>query len=128
MYQFPFTGIYYDIDGTLTGQGAESYATFFYPHLDQPECTKDLDVYNGVVCTKAAQVRRIAFHGGTPGNLLKGMPLKILKFDATQEALGKAYIDDKNNYSQINQKDSGDPGSAWTAPFVTGHKYRISFG
>ena len=31
-YQYPFRGIYWDMDGTLTGLGANSWASFNYKH------------------------------------------------------------------------------------------------
>lgn len=34
LHQYPFSGIFHDLDGTLTGKGANSYETFYYPHLD----------------------------------------------------------------------------------------------
>lgn len=37
-YQFPYNGIYNDLDGSLTGLGANTWATFYYPHLLQKEC------------------------------------------------------------------------------------------
>jgi hypothetical protein len=49
-YQYPWTDIILDQDGSLTGLGRNTWATFHYPHLDQPECTKNLDVYDGVIC------------------------------------------------------------------------------
>lgn len=50
----PFKGIYYDEDGSLTGKGPKTWATPYYEHLDQPECTKELDVYDGVTCDSTA--------------------------------------------------------------------------
>lgn len=50
-YQFPFRAIYYDIDGSLTGEGAGSWATWQFPHLVWPgECRMDAVVFDGVVC------------------------------------------------------------------------------
>lgn len=40
----------------------------------------------------------------------------------------KAYLDDRSNYSKIPQKGGKDPSSAWTAAFVTGHKYKWHIG
>jgi hypothetical protein len=37
-YQYPFRGIFWDLDGTLTEKGANSWATFEYPHVLQDEC------------------------------------------------------------------------------------------
>lgn len=50
LYQEPWREIIYDQDGSLTNMGAGSWATFHYPHLEQPECTVDLDQYDGVIC------------------------------------------------------------------------------
>jgi hypothetical protein len=49
-YQYPFKAIFHDTDGSLTGKGANTYATFDYPHHIQPECTLEKDVYDGVTC------------------------------------------------------------------------------
>lgn len=38
-YNFPNRAIFYDLDGTLTGLTAGSWATSYYPSLNQPECT-----------------------------------------------------------------------------------------
>jgi hypothetical protein len=37
-YQAPFREIIHDLDGSLTGLGADSWAVFAQPHLYQPEC------------------------------------------------------------------------------------------
>jgi len=49
-YQYPDRAIYYDLDGTLTGLGAQTWATPYYPSVDQPECTHEADKYDGVIC------------------------------------------------------------------------------
>ena len=64
----------------MTGKGANTFATYYYPHVEQPECTKDLDVYDGVVCDPSVQIRRIAITA-TPSYLMSGMELGILKYD-----------------------------------------------
>ena len=79
-YQYPNRGIWYDIDGTLTGKGAGSWATAYFLHNEQTECTIDLDVYDGLTCDNTAQVRRIAFHGAAPGTF-NNMNIKIAKYD-----------------------------------------------
>jgi hypothetical protein len=33
-----------------------------------------------------------------------------------------------NSYSIVPWKDKRDPSNAWAIPFVTGHKYKISWG
>lgn len=49
-YEYPRRGIFADLDGTLTGKGANSWATPDFVHNNQPECTKDLTKYDGIVC------------------------------------------------------------------------------
>ena len=60
----------------------DSWAIPYWPHLDQPECTVDEDVYNGIVCSNRVQVRRVAFFGYTPDHFL-GMEMKIAKLEFT---------------------------------------------
>jgi len=33
-YQYPHKAIYYDLDGSLTGKGAKSWAASYFPHLE----------------------------------------------------------------------------------------------
>jgi len=82
MYQYPRRAIFLDEDGSLTNQGAGSWATPYYLHNDQPECTVDAEVYDGITCTSSIQVRRIAFSGYSPSNF-DGMEMKIAKYDNT---------------------------------------------
>ena len=49
-YQYPFRGIWSDLDGSLTGLGAGSWATAYFKHNEQPECTTNLVVYDGILC------------------------------------------------------------------------------
>jgi hypothetical protein len=51
MYGFPYKAIFRDTDGSLTGKGAETYASFYTPQMDQPECEILMDEYDGVTCT-----------------------------------------------------------------------------
>ena len=86
-YQYPNRGIWHDIDGTLTGKGAGSWATAYFLHNDQTECKNDLAVYDGLTCDNTAQVRRIAFHGLAPIKFT-ALNFKIAKYDdATINAL-----------------------------------------
>ena len=130
-YQAPRKAIYHDLDGTLTGKGANSWATVYYKHHDQPECTTDLDAMDGVTCDGTVQVRRVAFHGANPSSHFRGMGLKILRYDddllAGQEDLD-AYLDDTANYGSIDFKELKDPSNGWATPFVTGHKYKLHWG
>lgn len=50
----PFRGIFYDEDGSLTGKGPKTWATPYYKHMEQPECTTDLEVFDGVTCDSTA--------------------------------------------------------------------------
>jgi hypothetical protein len=106
MYQYPHKAIYYDTDGTLTGKGPQSWATFYYPHHDQSECEHLEDTYNGVVCDNNVQIRRVAFWDWKPNGLFAGMGFKILKYDddiigAMDNDTMEAYIVDKTNYSTL---------------------------
>jgi len=67
LYRYPYRGIYSDLDGTLTGLGAGSWATAYFKHNDWPgQCTYDDPVYNGHICNSSVQVRRVAFYNMTP--------------------------------------------------------------
>lgn len=61
------------------------------------------------------------------------MPMNILKFDyATVNAFSTpdaklAYINDKTQYSDIFFKEKLKPMNGWAVPFVTGHRYRVSW-
>jgi hypothetical protein len=49
-YQYPQRAIFHDLDGTLTGQGEDSWASFNWPHLHQPECVVEEVLMDGVAC------------------------------------------------------------------------------
>jgi len=49
-YQFPYAGIIHDLDGSLTGKGANSFASAYFRHLEVDECEVDKEVYDGVLC------------------------------------------------------------------------------
>lgn len=40
----------------------------------------------------------------------------------------KTHIEDRENYTKFKWLPKTDPDQTWTLPFVTGHKYKISFG
>ena len=52
-YQLPWRGIFLDLDGSLTGLGANSWATPNWIHNNVPECTVSMNKYNGLICTSA---------------------------------------------------------------------------
>lgn len=39
-----------------------------------------------------------------------------------------AYEEDEDNFTQEKFDDMGTPGSGWHMPFVTGHRYKVSWG
>ena len=49
-HQFPFLGIIKDLTGELTMKGPNSWTMGWLKHNEQPECTTDMDVYDGHVC------------------------------------------------------------------------------
>jgi hypothetical protein len=72
--------------------------------------------------------------------MFRGMGFKILRYDDDIRAeFGDnitAYLGgNMTNYTSIKEqhgsmifKKSKDPSNGWATPFVTGHKYKISFG
>jgi hypothetical protein len=65
-YNTPYTGIFYDLDGSLTELGPNSWAVKDWPHLKHEGCLWDsatVLMYNGMVCKNTVEVRRIAFYG-----------------------------------------------------------------
>jgi hypothetical protein len=52
-HQYPYNGIFFDVDGSLTGWGPGSWATSYYPHLDQQHCMRQQDgtPYDGLICS-----------------------------------------------------------------------------
>ena len=80
-YQVPWRAIYYDVDGTLTGAGAKSWAMPYWNHNHwKPACVVDDKQYSasarspsaaaatGLKCTSAVTVRRVAWYGYSPSN------------------------------------------------------------
>ena len=51
------------------------------------------------------------------------MLARIAKFESK-----KVYMDDREQHSSIPFKKLLKPSDGWAVPFVTGHKYKISFG
>jgi hypothetical protein len=130
-YQTPFKAIYFDKDGTLTGLGPNTWATYHYESHMWDSCQHLEDEYNGVICDDTVEIRSIEFSTYTPSGMLDGMGLKVLKYDddiinAMNETELEDYILDRSNYGSFNWKFK--PGKNWATPFVTGHKYKISWG
>ena len=109
--------------------GPNSWATPYWKHNEQSECTIDDDVYNGLICPNTVQVRRIAFFGSTPESFF-AMEMKILKYDNSirdsfTEVELEEYLDNEENYSVVPFKSKLKPSNGWAMPFVTGYKYRV---
>ena len=106
-YQYPFKAIFFDETGSLTNLGPNTWHVAYWKHLEQPECTVDLEFMGGIVCDSSVQVRRIAFHDGSPGHFF-GMEMKIARFENAEIAAMKAdetyeeYIDSEENYSVVD--------------------------
>lgn len=79
-YQVPWRAIYYDADGTLTGE-AKGWATPYWKHNHWPgECDLDSNQYSasarspsadaatGLKCKGSVTVRRVAWYGYSPSN------------------------------------------------------------
>lgn len=94
-WNFPGRAILLDKDGTTTGKGPNSWATPYFKHNDQDECTRD-EKTDSLFCTNAIQVRKLEFKGLSPSSRFQLQPMMILKFDDEQlQAVNrKEYIDD----------------------------------
>lgn len=109
-YGYPYKAIFHDMDGSLTGKGANSYTSFFAEHLMQKECEHLPEEYNGVTCDNTVQIRRLAFHGATPSSKMKGMGFRVLTWDddlidpMSPEEL-TTYIDNKPGYGMAYFKE-----------------------
>ena len=130
-YQYPERGIFHDMDGSLTGLGPNTYATKGYKHNQQPECTLDTTLFDGVICDDSVQIRRVAFTGYKPDHF-RGQEMNIYPYDkATIEVLSEAdkqtFIDDHSNRSEIIWKEKLKPMKGWAVPYVTGHRYRLTW-
>jgi hypothetical protein len=79
-YQEPYRDIFYDLDGSLTGRGPKSWATPYYKHNHQPECTPSLDVFDGLLCDSTITIRRLVFYHYLP-DIFEKQPMRILQYD-----------------------------------------------
>jgi len=134
-YQTPYSAIFHDLDGTLTELGANSWATFYKrSHVWENECfytDAEEEMFNGVVCNDNVEVRTLKFSTYTPSGLFDGMGLKVLQYDDSiiggmNETELEEYIVNRDNYGSFNWKKKNSKN--WAKPFVTGHKYKISWG
>lgn len=61
-------------------------------------------------------------------HIIKMDNLLYTTLPGAKESAYKAYLENRENYSKIPQKGGKDPSNAWTAAFVTGHKYKWHIG
>jgi len=133
-YGYPERAIFHDLDGTVTGKGADTYATAYYKHHDVAECEYDADYWGSVFCEPGVQIRRIAFAASVPADLFRGMTFYIIPYDddlfeENGGSLNKEeYLEDDSNYGGMEFRFKLDPANGWATPFVTGHKYKIHWG
>jgi hypothetical protein len=130
-FQTPWHAIYKDLDGSLTGLGPNTWATPYKQHHEVPECTTNLEVYDGVICDSTAELRRVVFYSAKPTNIFNGMHMNVLLYD--DDILGAQssvadYELDRSMYSRIEYKMKLNPMSSWPSPYITGHKYKVSWG
>jgi hypothetical protein len=72
-FKAPNKGINFDLDGTLTGLGPNSWSTSRWGHNEQPECTLDMAKFDGLICPPETSVRRIMFFSPSGGANKKNM-------------------------------------------------------
>jgi len=80
-YQEPWREILLDLDGSLTGLGAKSWATAYWKHNEVPECKVNMAVYDGLLCNPTVQVRRIVYQNQVPEYTFRLMDLKVIRID-----------------------------------------------
>jgi len=90
-FETPYNAIFYDIDGTVTGKGANSWMMPYQSHnLWTASCDKVTDTMNngasvneGIVCDNTVQVRRIAFYGYDDDKFYM-IPMMLSQWDTDQ--------------------------------------------
>jgi hypothetical protein len=124
-WRWPHKGIFHDLDGTLTGQGADSYVSAYWKHNDWPECEVDLAVYDGIVCPYPYQFERIVFTEADGD--IEYEDLYTWQYDNTQvmdmtDEEKEQYLV-KENASTVDWIRKARPFKHWTAPYLTHHRY-----
>jgi len=77
MWNFPGRAILYDLDGTTTGMGPNSWASPYFKHNDQSACKLD-EPTNSLMCDNTVQVKKLDFKGFTPDHRFKLQAMRIL--------------------------------------------------
>ena len=127
-YQFPFKTIIYDEDGTLTGNGAGSWAIngAWNHNKWENECWED-PIFDGLLCSNEVTVRRLMINGFDPSSLAQ-KSICVVKYD-DYESMEDDYRgqleagNEGDGCSWIEYRPKANPANHWTAPFVTGHTY-----
>ena len=126
-WRWPFKGIFHDLDGTLTGQGADSYVSAYWKHNDWPACTVDMDLYDGIICPSPLAIERIVFTGAS-GDAAKDT-IYLWQYDEEdiedydEDELANFLVSD--NASELAHLKKARPANHWTAPYVTQHRYYV---
>ena len=73
LYNYPYNGIFYDLDGSLTElDQPNTWATANWPHNNwSPECTVSGLAHDGLICDSTIQVRRVVVYKYAPSHLAK---------------------------------------------------------
>ena len=78
-FKEPDKGINFDLDGTLTELGPNSWSTSRWGHNEQEECTINEERYDGIICPDSVTVRRVMFF--SPNGSIKGKKMYIWQYD-----------------------------------------------
>jgi hypothetical protein len=137
-YQTPYRAIYYDMDGSLTGLGAGSWASPYWAHnhwdgLCEEDSTQlQSNSYSdsiGLKCYPSVQVRRIEFASYSPSTLyMQGLYIAKWDDDLVAELEADSILDETIDVGSYYESLIPYKSDSWAVPFVTGHKYRIYWG
>ncbi|TNV88229.1 hypothetical protein FGO68_gene13028 [Halteria grandinella] len=125
-FNYPRRDIFFDMDGSLTGLGPNSWLTAYWKHnvWSDTKVRADLD---GITVPSTRQVRRMLFNNVKPATYKEKL-MYVLAYD--EDALAKlsdtdraSFLHNLSNWAPVNNRAPG--GDAWTIPIVTGRKYRV---
>ena len=139
-YQFPYKTIFHDMDGSMLGKTAGSWAfsDLWTHNLWDGQCELDEDF--GIVCDHRVTVRSFYIYGYSPSSLQQ-KDICVLQYDADSTLLGMSR-EEIEQYESAGMPDGTSdatctsipwrfievwPSNHWTAPFVTGHTYYMRF-
>jgi hypothetical protein len=123
-------GIFHDEDGSLTGLGADSWASTYWKHNDwtgidanwEAGCKIVNDTYDGFICDNSHTIRKILFYAPSGGSA-DGRPLFLWQWD---DAYIESMTDDEHylyyshdeNATRVNYEAKKNPEKHWTVPFI----------